>query len=396
MLGPLSRLFGENAEREVKKLRPLVDRINALEPDVSALSDTDLRARTDLFRRRYADGESLDQLLPEAFATVREAAKRTIGQRHYDVQLLGGIVLHSGRIAEMRTGEGKTLVSTLPAYLNAIAGEGVHIVTVNDYLARRDSEWMAPIHRSLGLTVGVIQHDLDYRGRKEAYADDITYGTNNELGFDYLRDNMVWSLEEVVQRGLHFAIVDEIDNILVDEARTPLIISGQAEESTEQYVQFARVASRLIEGADFTIDPKHKTISLTEEGIEKVERAVHVENIYAAENYELTHYLDQALKAQFIYRLDRDYVVKDGEVTIVDEFTGRLMPGRRYSEGLHQAIEAKEGVRVQRENVTLATITFQNFFRMYDKLCGMTGTAATEQEEFRKIYNLSRFRPTGP
>jgi preprotein translocase subunit SecA len=388
MLGPLSRLFGENAEREVKKLRPLVDRINALEPDVSALSDTDLRARTDLFRRRYADGESLDQLLPEAFATVREAAKRTIGQRHYDVQLLGGIVLHSGRIAEMRTGEGKTLVSTLPAYLNAIAGEGVHIVTVNDYLARRDSEWMAPIHRSLGLTVGVIQHDLDYRGRKEAYAADITYGTNNELGFDYLRDNMVWSLEEVVQRGLHFAIVDEIDNILVDEARTPLIISGQAEESTEQYVQFARVASRLIEGADFTIDPKHKTISLTEEGIEKVERAVHVENIYAAENYELTHYLDQALKAQFIYRLDRDYVVKDGEVTIVDEFTGRLMPGRRYSEGLHQAIEAKEGVRVQRENVTLATITFQNFFRMYDKLCGMTGTAATEQEEFRKIYNL--------
>ncbi len=388
MFGAITRLFGESTEHELKKLRPLVNRINAIEPDLLHLSDDALRDRTRMFRERYANGETLDALLPEAFATVREAARRTIGQRHYDVQLLGGMVLHQGRIAEMRTGEGKTLVSTLPAYLNALAGQGVHIVTVNDYLAKRDSEWMGPIHQFLGLSVGVVQHDLDYATRRQAYAADVTYGTNNELGFDYLRDNMVWSLQEVVQRDLGYAIVDEIDNILIDEARTPLIISGQAEESTEQYAQFARVASHLREGPDFEVDYKHKAISLSEVGIERVERAVHVENIYDADNYELTHYLDQALKAEFLYKLDRDYVVADGEVVIVDEYTGRLMPGRRYSEGLHQAIEAKEGVRVQRENVTLATITFQNFFRMYKKLGGMTGTASTEQDEFRKIYNL--------
>ncbi|MSQ23814.1 MAG: preprotein translocase subunit SecA [Chloroflexi bacterium] len=388
MLNPLARIFGGSAERELHHLRPLVEQINQLETEITRVGDSEFPSRTAEFRRRYDGGETLDSLLPEAFALVREAARRTIGQRHYDVQLLGGIVLHEGHIAEMRTGEGKTLVSTLPAYLNALSGLGVHVVTVNDYLAKRDSEWMGPIHQFLGLTVGVIQHDLDYRTRREAYAADITYGTNNELGFDYLRDNMVWALTEVVQRNLNFAIVDEIDNILVDEARTPLIISGAAEESTDLYAQFARIAPRLREGDDFEMDLKHRAISLSEEGIAKVERAAHVENIYAAENYELTHYLDQALKAQFIYKRDRDYVVKDGEVVIVDEFTGRLMPGRRYSEGLHQSIEAKEGVRVQRENVTLATITFQNYFRMYEKLGGMTGTAATEREEFRKIYNL--------
>ncbi|MBI4213944.1 MAG: preprotein translocase subunit SecA [Chloroflexi bacterium] len=388
MLGPLNRLFRDSGEKELRRIRPLVERINLLEMDLRRLTDTDLRDKTELFRRRFDGGETLDALLPEAYGVVREAARRTLGQRHYDVQLLGGIVLHQGRIAEMRTGEGKTLVATLPAYLNALSRSGVHVVTVNDYLAKRDSEWMGPIHRLLGLTVGVIQHDMDYRSRKEAYASDVTYGTNNELGFDYLRDNMVWSLAEVVQNGLNFAIVDEIDNILIDEARTPLIISGQAEESTDYYAMFARVVPRLREGEDFTVDEKHRAISLTEEGIGKVERAMHVDNLYAAENYQLTHYLDQAMKSQFLYKRDKDYVVKDGEVVIVDEFTGRLMPGRRYSEGLHQAIEAKEGVRVQRENVTLATITFQNYFRMYEKLCGMTGTAATEQEEFRKIYDL--------
>ena len=388
MFGFISKFIGDNPERELKRVQPLVDRINGLEPEFERLSDQQLGDKTTEFRGRYLAGESLEELLPEAFAAVREAAKRTIGQRHYNVQLLGGIVLHEGRIAEMRTGEGKTLVATLPAYLNALSGDGVHIVTVNDYLAKRDREWMGPIHQFLGLKVGAIQHDMDYRGRKEAYSSDITYGTNNELGFDYLRDNMVWDRNEVVQRPLNFAIVDEIDNILIDEARTPLIISGPAEESTDQYALFARVVPRLRPELDFTIDEKHRAISLTEEGISKVERAVGVSNIYDAENYELTHYLDQSLKAQFLYHRDREYVVKDGEVVIVDEFTGRLMPGRRYSEGLHQAIEAKEGVRVQRENVTLATITFQNYFRLYGKLAGMTGTATTEKEEFRKIYNL--------
>jgi len=388
VFGFITKFIGDNPERELKRIQPLVERINSIEPEFERLSDQQLRDKTTEFRGRYLAGEALDELLPEAFAAVREAARRTIGQRHYNVQLLGGIVLHEGRIAEMRTGEGKTLVASLPAYLNALTGEGVHIVTVNDYLAKRDREWMGPIHEFLGLSVGAIQHDMDYRTRKEAYDSDITYGTNNELGFDYLRDNMVWELKEAVQRPLNFGIVDEIDNILVDEARTPLIISGPAEESTDQYAMFARVVPRLRSEVDFTIEEKHKTISLTDEGINKVERAVGVANIYDDENYELTHYLDQALKAHFLYHRDREYVVKDGEVVIVDEFTGRLMPGRRYSEGLHQAIEAKEGVRVQRENVTLATITFQNYFRLYEKLAGMTGTAATEKEEFRKIYDL--------
>jgi len=381
-------MLGDNPEKELKRLQPYIERVNQLEDETVALSDERLTDKTAEFRGRFLAGEPLDDLLPEAFACVREAARRAIGQRHYDVQLLGGAVLHSGKIAEMRTGEGKTLVATLPTYLNAIAGEGVHVVTVNDYLAKRDSEWMAPIYRKLGLSVGAIQHDMPIPVRRQVYAADVTYGTNNEFGFDYLRDNMVWIASDAVQRGLHFAIVDEIDNILIDEARTPLIISGPAEESTESYVTFARVVPRLRPTEDFTIDEKQRAISLTEEGIAKVERAVNVINLYDAENYEMTHYLDQALKAEFLYKLDKDYVVNDGEVVIVDEFTGRLMPGRRYGEGLHQAIEAKEGVRVQRENVTLATITFQNYFRMYEKLAGMTGTAATEQEEFRKIYNL--------
>ncbi|MEA2640039.1 MAG: preprotein translocase subunit SecA, partial [Chloroflexota bacterium] len=388
-MGFFTRLLGDNPEKELKRIQPYVGRINTFEPDMQRLSDDDLRAKTGEYRRRFEAGESLDDLLPEAFATAREAARRTIGQRHYDVQLMGGVVLHQGMIAEMRTGEGKTLVATLPSYLNAIAGQGVHVVTVNDYLAKRDSEWMGPIHNFLGLSIGAVQHDMDFITRRAAYASDITYGTNNEFGFDYLRDNMVQRVEELVQqRGLHYGIVDEIDNILIDEARTPLIISGPAEESTDQYELFARVVPRLREGEDFEIDEKRRVISLTEEGIDRVEHAVAVKNLYDPDNYELTHYLDQSLKAQFIYKRDRDYVVKDGEVIIVDEFTGRLMPGRRYSEGLHQAIEAKEGVRVQRENVTLATITFQNYFRMYDKLGGMTGTASTELEEFRKIYNL--------
>jgi preprotein translocase subunit SecA len=389
VFGFFKGLMGDNSDKELKRIQPLVERVNALEPDFMRLSDEELRDKTTEFRGRHIAGESLDSLLPEAFAAVRESARRTLGQRHYDVQLMGGAVLHQGKIAEMRTGEGKTLVATLPSYLNALAGKGVHVVTVNDYLAHRDRDWMSPVYQFLGMRVGVIQHDMDTRARRDGYAADITYGTNNEFGFDYLRDNMVWDQNDVVQRGLGFAIVDEIDNILIDEARTPLIISGPAEESTESYVQFARIVPRLREEQDFTIDEKRKTISLTEEGISKVERAVGVANIYDPENYEMTHYLDQAMKAQFLYRRDRDYVVNDdGEVVIVDEFTGRLMPGRRYSEGLHQAIEAKEGVRVQRENVTLATITFQNYFRMYEKLGGMTGTASTEAEEFRKIYNL--------
>jgi len=388
VFGFITKIIGDNPEKELKRIQPIVDQINELDAEVARLPDDRLRDKTAEFRGRFLAGETLDSLLPEAFAVVREAARRTIGQRHYDVQLIGGVVLHSGKIAEMRTGEGKTLVATLPAYLNALSGEGVHVVTVNDYLAKRDSEWMGPIYRFLGLSVGAIQHDMDVRSRREAYGSDVTYGTNNEFGFDYLRDNMVWSATDMVQRGLEFAIVDEIDNILIDEARTPLIISGPAEESTEYYHMFARIVPRLRHEEDFTIDEKQRSISLTEEGIAKVEHAVGVSNLYDAENYELTHYLDQALKAEFLYKLDRDYIVKDGEVVIIDEFTGRQMPGRRYGEGLHQAIEAKEGVRVQRENVTLATITFQNYFRMYRKLAGMTGTASTEQEEFRKIYNL--------
>src|SRR3954447_25562060 len=388
MLSTLKRFLGDSNQREVKRLGPIVARINALEPECERLSDDQLRDKTTEFRGRFLAGETLDSLLPEAFAAVREASRRALGLRHYDVQLIGGSVLHQGKIAEMRTGEGKTLVATLPAYLNALPGKGVHVVTVNDYLARRDAAWMSPVYERLGLRVGVIQHDLEPRLRKEAYAADITYGTNNEFGFDYLRDNMVWDQQDCVQRPLYYAIVDEIDNILIDEARTPLIISGPAEESTDKYALFARLVPRLQPEEDFFIEEKHRAISLTEDGIAKMERWLGLENIYDPNNYELTHYLDQAMKAQFIYKLDRDYVVKDDEVIIVDEFTGRLMVGRRYSEGLHQAIEAKEGVRVQRENVTLARITFQNYFRLYEKLAGMTGTAMTEADEFRRIYNL--------
>ncbi|HEY8489864.1 MAG TPA: preprotein translocase subunit SecA [Dehalococcoidia bacterium] len=406
MIKWLGKLIGDANEKELKKIVPVVERINALEPEVQRLSDAGLRAKTDEFKARLADGETLDDLLPEAFAVVREAGRRFVGMRHFDVQLIGGVVLHQGKIAEMKTGEGKTLVATLPLYLNALEGKGAHLVTVNDYLAKRDAQWMGPIYDALGLTVGVIQHDAAYLysrdrvsdqpnlehlapvSRREAYAADITYGTNNEFGFDYLRDNMVTDVSQLVQRGLHYAIVDEVDNILIDEARTPLIISGPAEESTQWYYAFARVASRLQEEADYTIDHKTRTVTLTEAGIARVERALGIHNLYDPQNYRLTRYLDAALKAHALYKRDRDYVVKDGEVIIVDEFTGRLMFGRRYSEGLHQAIEAKEGVKIQRESVTLATITFQNLFRLYEKLAGMTGTAATEAEEFYEIYKL--------
>lgn len=387
MLGFLRNILDDNA-REIKKLSRQVEAINALEPEISALSDADLQAKTAEFRRRLDQGETLEELLPEAFAVVREASKRVLGLRHFDVQLMGGIVLHQGRIAEMKTGEGKTLVATLPAYLNALTGKGVHIVTVNDYLARRDSEWMGKIYRFLGLSVGLIVHGLDARERRRAYAADITYGTNNEFGFDYLRDNMALHPEELVQRELYYAIVDEVDSILIDEARTPLIISGQAEKPTEMYYTVARIIPRLKPEEDYRVDEKAKVVTLTEAGVAKVEKLLGIDNLYDDANIELAHYVQQALKAHTLMKRDRDYVVKDGQVIIVDEFTGRLMFGRRYSEGLHQAIEAKEGVKIERETQTLATITFQNYFRMYEKLAGMTGTAATEEEEFRKIYGL--------
>ncbi len=374
--------------REVKNLRKRIVGINELEAEFIKLSDEQLRAKTAEFKERLAAGETLDDLLPEAFATVREAAKRTLKQRHFDVQLMGGIVLHEGKIAEMKTGEGKTLVATLPVYLNALTGKGVHVVTVNDYLAKRDSDWMGRIYRFLGLSVGVILHSLNAEERRAAYHADITYGTNNEFGFDYLRDNMAFSVEEMVQRELHYAIVDEVDSILIDEARTPLIISGQAEESTDLYYKFARIAPKLRIEEDYTVDEKAHTVAVTEEGVAKVEQMVGVENLYDDQNTDMVHHLNQALKAKELMKRDRDYVVKDGEVIIVDEFTGRLMFGRRYSEGLHQAIEAKEGVKIENESQTLATITFQNYFRMYDKLAGMTGTAETEEAEFRKIYKL--------
>lgn len=418
MLKWLEKLVGGDAnEAQLNKARPIVARVNEHEPFVSALTDEQLRDKTTEFRGRLQAGESLDDLLPEAFAVVREASRRTTGMRHFDVQLIGGIVLHQGKIAEMRTGEGKTLVATLPLYLNALTGEGAHLVTVNDYLAKRDAQWMGPIYHMLGLSVGVIQHESafvfdpaydnpDTRlrhlrpvPRREAYLADITYGTNNEFGFDYLRDNMVVDLSQCVQRQLHYAIVDEVDNILIDEARTPLIISGQGEQSTDKYYVFARLVPRLHREEDYTIDEKLKVVTLTEAGIAKIEKWLNLSNLYDPENYDLTHYLEQALKAQYIFKRDRDYVLvkngqvinhhdRDAEVVIVDEFTGRLMFGRRYSEGLHQAIEAKENVRIQRESKTLATITFQNYFRMYSKLAGMTGTAATEREEFFRIYNL--------
>ena len=387
-MGIFKALFGSYSEREVKRIKPLVDKIESLDSAMGALSDEELRGKTEEFKERYKNGESLDDLLPEAFAVVREASWRVLNMKHYREQLIGGIVLHQGRIAEMKTGEGKTLVATLPAYLNAISGDGVHVITVNDYLAARDREWMGQVYEFLGLTTGVIVHDLNNNQRRDAYNADITYGTNNEFGFDYLRDNMVVYKEERVQRGLNFVIVDEVDSILIDEARTPLIISGAGEKSTEFYKVADYFVKTLVEEKDYTIDEKANAAMLTEEGIEKAEKAFKVENYADAENMQLQHYVTQALKANYVMKRDKDYMVKDGEVIIVDEFTGRLMEGRRYSDGLHQAIEAKEGVKIARESKTLATITFQNYFRMYNKLSGMTGTALTEENEFREIYGL--------
>ncbi|MBQ5770580.1 MAG: preprotein translocase subunit SecA, partial [Clostridia bacterium] len=382
-------LAGSN-EAEVKKLMKIADQVDALEEKMKALSDADLRNQTVLFRNRLEKGETLDQLMPEAFAAVREAARRVLGQRAFRVQLVGAAVMHQGRIAEMRTGEGKTLTAAIAAYLNALPGKGVHVVTVNDYLAKYHSEWMGKVYRFMGLTVGLILHDMEPHERQEAYNSDITYATNNELGFDYLRDNMVVQKERMVQRPLNFAIVDEVDSILIDEARTPLIISGEGEKSTELYNLADRFVSRLREGEDkdYVRDEKEKTIILTEEGVRKAEAAFNIENLTDPENTELHHHILAALRANVLMKRDVDYVVKDGQVVIVDEFTGRLMTGRRYSDGLHQAIEAKEHVKVERESKTLATITFQNYFRMYKKISGMTGTAKTEEEEFRGIYKL--------
>jgi preprotein translocase subunit SecA len=384
----LKSIFGDDNEREIKRMMKYVQAINAFEPQFEKMSDTSLAAKTAEFRQRLEEGQTLDDLLPEAFAVVREASRRTLGMRHFDVQMLGGITLHGGNIAEMRTGEGKTLVATLSVYLNALTGKGVHVVTVNDYLARRDSEWMGKLYRFLGLSVGLIVHGLDFLDRRMAYAADITYGTNNEFGFDYLRDNMVIDADQMVQRPLNYAIVDEVDSILVDEARTPLIISGPGEKSTDLYFTLAKVVPRLKAVEDYTVDEKLHTVAPTESGIAKAEKMLGVKNLYESENMELSHHFNQALRAHALMHRDKDYVVKDGEVIIVDEFTGRLMFGRRYSDGLHQAIEAKENVKVERESQTLASITFQNYFRMYKKLAGMTGTAKTEEEEFRKIYGL--------
>jgi preprotein translocase subunit SecA len=421
----LGSLLDSN-EREISKLKPTAESVNSFEKNVKRLSDAKIKAKTEEFKKGLEKGEGLDDILPEAFALVREAAQRTIGQRHYDVQIIGGIVLHQGKIGEMKTGEGKTLVSTLPLYLNALEGKGAHLVTVNDYLSSRDAEWMGPIYHLLGLNVGVINHEKSYVfdpnpqtpktseenlkmdpegslspeaeglgvgkflrevSRKEAYEADITYGTNNEFGFDYLRDNMASGLEEMVQRSPHYAIVDEVDSILIDEARTPLIISSPAAEATEKYYQFAKLVDRLVKDTDYILDEKLRTASLSEIGISKVERILGVPNLYERD-FQTVHHIEEALKAKTLYHKDKDYVVREGQVIIVDEFTGRLLPGRRYSEGLHQAIEAKEGVVIQRESRTLATITFQNYFRLYDKLAGMTGTAATSAEEFHKVYSL--------
>ena len=384
----ITKIVGSKNERDLKQIAPIVQRINELEPEMARRSDLQLAGLTPQFRERLANGEALDDILPEAFAAVRETAKRTLNMRHFDVQLIGGVVLHRGCIAEMKTGEGKTLVATLPAYLNALEGKGVHIVTVNDYLAGRDAEWMGRIYRALGYTVDCIQHPLTDEERKRAYAADITYGTNNELGFDYLRDNMKYDIRDCVQRGYNFAIVDEVDSILIDEARTPLIISGPAEESTDKYYKVDRIVPRLRRDIDFQVDEKARTVNLTEEGVEKAEKLLGVGNLFEPQNMDWVHHTYQALKAHLLFKRDVDYMVKDGEVVIVDEFTGRLMPGRRYSDGLHQALEAKENVKIERENQTLATITFQNYFRMYKKLAGMTGTAETEAEEFFKIYKL--------
>jgi len=384
----LDRIFGDPNKQALKKLNPIVHRINSLEPAISALTDEELKVKTEEFRARLTKSETLDDLLPEAFAVAREAAKRVLGERPYDVQVMGGIVLHQGNIAEMKTGEGKTLAATMPVYLNALSGKGVHIVTVNDYLAGRDSEWMGQIYRFLGLSVGCIVHGRSTEERREAYNSDVTYGTNNEFGFDYLRDNMAPSFEELVQRELNYAIVDEVDSILIDEARTPLIISAPDEESADMYKQFSLIVPELQQEVDYTIDEKMRTAMLTEAGIDKVQKLLGINDIYESGDITLAHHIEQSLRAYAMYKKDRDYVVKDGQVIIVDEFTGRLMHGRRYSEGLHQAIEAKERVDVQQESKTLATITFQNYFRLYNKLAGMTGTAKTEEEEFYKIYGL--------
>ena len=402
-MGLITKLFGTRSEREVKKIEPIIAKIEALAPQYQAMSDTELKAVTPQLKQRLADGQTLDDILPDAFAAVREAADRVLGMRPYRVQLIGGVVLHQGRIAEMKTGEGKTLVAVLPAYLNALAGKGVHIVTVNDYLAKRDSEWMGKVYRFMGLSVGLIIHDLTPDQRRKAYAADITYGTNNELGFDYLRDNMAIYKTEMVQRGHSFVIVDEVDSILIDEARTPLIISGKGEASTKLYEMADFLVSRMKKqvftstdekeskddlDCDYVVDEKARTVSLTASGIRKAEEFFQIENLADLENATIAHHINQAMKARGVMKRDIDYVVKDNEVIIVDEFTGRLMPGRRYNEGLHQAIEAKEGVEVANESKTLATITFQNFFRLYDKLSGMTGTALTEEEEFASIYAL--------
>jgi preprotein translocase subunit SecA len=381
------KIFDGN-EREIARMRRTVARVNALEPEISALTADELRAKTPYFRERLANGETLDDMLPEVFAVAREAGKRAAGMRHFDVQIIGGQVLYEGRIAEMKTGEGKTLVATLPVYARALEGRGVHVVTVNDYLARRDAEWMGPIYEALGLTVGIIQHDLDSAARRAAYNCDVTYVTNNEVGFDYLRDNMAWQVEDMVQRELYFALVDEVDSILIDEARTPLIISGQGTEPTELYEKFAQIVPRLKKGEDFTVDEKAHAVPITEAGVAKVEKMLGVGNLYEQRNIELTHQLNAALKAWNLFHKDQQYIVKENEVVIVDEFTGRLMYGRRYSDGIHQAIEAKEGIKVRSEDQTLATITFQNYFRLYERLAGMTGTAKTEEREFRDIYGL--------
>lgn len=391
LLAPAKWIFKklDSNERELKRLYKVVEQINSYDLQMKSLTDEQLKAKTEEFRQRLSDGETLEDLLPEAYAVVREVSLRTVGMRHFEVQLMGGMALHEGKIAEMKTGEGKTLVATLPVYLNALGGKGVHVITVNDYLAKRDRYWMGPIYEFLGLTVGAIQHDMDFDGRRSAYRCDITYGTNSEFGFDYLRDNTAMSMEEMVQRELNFALLDEIDNILIDEARTPLIISGYGEESTALYYQIHKIASRLKPEVDYTIDEKAKTAMLTEEGSHKVEQALNINNLSDIENIKFSHHANQALKAISVYKKDVDYVVKDGQVIIVDEFTGRLMLGRRYSEGLHQAIEAKENVKIEHESQTLASISYQNYFRLYHKLAGMTGTAKTEEEEFVKIYGLS-------
>lgn len=387
------RLFNGSNERDIKKMRQLVEeKINPQESALKKLSDSSLANKTNEFKARLAKGETLDDILPDAFAVIREASRRVLGMRQFDVQLIGGIILHRGNIAEMGTGEGKTLVATAPVYLNALEGKGAHVITVNDYLAKRDSEWMGQAYKFLGLSVGLIVHDLDFEQRKIAYNSDITYGTNNEFGFDYLRDNMVSSLDQMVQRPLHYCLIDEVDSILIDEARTPLIISGPGQKSTDNYYVMSKLVPQLKLGEDYTIDEKQKTVAPTEAGVSKMEKMLKVDNLYDTDNLELNHLFVQALRAQAMMERDRDYVVKDGEVVIVDEFTGRLMYGRRYSDGLHQAIEAKEGLQVQRESQTLATITFQNYFRMYDKLAGMTGTAKTEEQEFIKIYGLEVFQ----